>query len=346
MLHEKEKGDASTSPLSRDPRLEDRKKLYDKIVGNTDDRCQVDFFDKKGVVFRQYQYSPGFKGDLSKRGVITEWSKSSRKRMREFMITHKAPDGWFNVGVTLTVPGPPLSVAETKQVWDIFRKSLTRFEIGFVWRLEVQKRGSVHWHLMCITPYMYKVKFKDYEGGLLFNSFITEKWIAAVDSLGVCNYDCHIETKTKIITKQTGLRSTFSGAQLHMVDCQLDKGTGSWMRYMQDHCSKTKQEQLPVGFGRHWGVVGKDFFVSCIADSTEAVERKVYIRMLRQYRRLITPHVKPRKQYPGMCFEKRLGFTPSVGGKGKSVRFGNPETVKKLLNDAKSYYASLHDFNR
>jgi len=43
------------------------------------------------------------------RGEIKEWSSSSRRRMREYLVSHEAPKGWKTEGLTLTVPGPVLT---------------------------------------------------------------------------------------------------------------------------------------------------------------------------------------------------------------------------------------------
>ena len=51
-------------------------------------------------------------------------------------------------------------------------------------------------------------------------------------------------------------RSALMGADRHAVDIEADTGKTLWWRYLCDHTSKSKQEQVFGWDGfRHWGVV-------------------------------------------------------------------------------------------
>lgn len=91
-----------------------------------------------------------------RRGRITCFSKESRRRMRRRLMS--VPWGKFlgrgRVGwLTLTFAGSP-SLAEAKrafQVWGLrFRR---RFPgAGLFWRMEFQKRGVAHFHILVVFP--------------------------------------------------------------------------------------------------------------------------------------------------------------------------------------------------
>ena len=292
-------------------------------------KCQISFYDGVGVQLSVITPIVGERNIRGKRGAIKEWSKASRRRLREFMLTNSAPADWLTLGISFTVPGPALVVDETKRLWDKFRMLLKREEIGVIWRLEVQKRGAVHWHLIAICPKKIGYAPRLSLGGLGADIF-SVSWFEALDSLGECEYPEHSyideNGKEKIIPYQKGLRSRFKGARLSCVDIQENGNRGSWMRYLQDHTSKSKQEQLPVGFGRMWGHFGDKHFVKTAPESVVDMSEKSYFRFLRMFKRLCTPSY-PDKLKP---FGRALGYSPSRGKSGRSIWFSKPETVKRL----------------
>jgi hypothetical protein len=58
-----------------------------------------------------------------------------------------------------------------------------------------------------------------------------------------------------------GPRGAVRGAADHAARVAVcDDWTGARIRYLHDHASKAKLEQVAVGWGRHWGVIGRGRF--------------------------------------------------------------------------------------
>jgi hypothetical protein len=108
---------------------------------------------------------------------------------------------------------------------------------------------------------------------------------------------------------------------------------GAWLRYLQDHASKSKQEQVAASMGRHWGVVGRRLFRTVGPSSVERLTDVQLNRFLRAYQRLATPSVRCE------CapFGRRLGFRCRRGsGHGSAVVFGRTETHLRLVEWART----------
>jgi len=83
-----------------------------------------------------------------KRGEIQEWSTASRRRMREYLLTHSLGEGLHCLGLTLTIPGPGFDGPGIKKLWHAFSERWRRAGGCAVWRREVQARGTDHWHCL------------------------------------------------------------------------------------------------------------------------------------------------------------------------------------------------------
>jgi len=302
-------------------------------LSNNSQKCQVAYYPQ-GVALKVS--CPIVRSDIrGKRGKVVEWSSSSRRRLRVCLLTHSAPKNWHTFGVTLTVPGPPLSVNEMKQLWDTFRYAIKDYPIGIIWRLETQERGSVHWHLLCICSPSLNIQRRSQHGTIdaLFQTSQTKHvlralWLESVYQMGDCFHPAHtIEKKNKIyeIPDYNGNRMDIRDAFIHAFHIDEDGGSGSWLRYLQDHASKAKQEQIAVGFGRHWGMIGKRHFEKLDSQIVD-MQPKQYYRFLRSYRRMCTPSYPN----PKCVFGRSLGYRPSRGNRGTSVWFSKPQSVKNL----------------
>jgi hypothetical protein len=91
--------------------------------------------------------------DVPKRGKISEWSAPSRRNFRKFMGGLKlgALDGALMVGLTYPAEFPePESHDVYKGHLEAFKARFRRQYPGasFVWKLEFQKRGAAHYHLV------------------------------------------------------------------------------------------------------------------------------------------------------------------------------------------------------
>lgn len=83
------------------------------------------------------------------RSVVTDFSRASRRRLLHTL--GRVRRDHLPVFVTLTYPGSwPASPVEWKRHLDIFAKRLRRAWPGsaFVWKLEPQRRGAPHFHLL------------------------------------------------------------------------------------------------------------------------------------------------------------------------------------------------------
>lgn len=275
------------------------------------------------------------------RGEIRGWSKASRRRMRNFLLTHEAVPGNLLFGVTYTIPGnrctdggkllPPPSPEECRHLFNHFQKNfLSRNGCGMVWRLEIQTRGYAHWHGLVSCP-------PKLDGFYPADFMLKKYWLDALPVLGKFNFLQVWQSREVILNDR--YHSDVEGAGKKAADVQHEGGRGSWLRYLQDHATKAKQEQVAIGFGRHWGVVGRTQFQNLKPDgSHEFTSRKSLARFLRMYHRLIRPVVSYRKRrelsrkFDSRPFEGRsLGFCSNRGSIGASVWFSKPETVRKLV---------------
>ena len=298
------------------------------------------------------------------RGKISGWTKASRRRMRAFLLIHSAKVGWDSYGATFTIPGdrctpegvllPPPSVEECKNLWNHFSKNyVTRYGFGMVWRLELQKRRVAHWHCLIVAPGKDVGFLEMYGIRMTPEYWLHEWWKKSLEILGKhCIYQ-RLEMKIKHGPRkgrveveeriyQDVFHSQIQGVDKHSTKIEKDNGKGAWLRYIQDHSTKAKQEQeAGANWGRHWGVVGRDKFDHQQAyDSMKFSSEKTFGKFLRIYQRLCTPKnwdfikARVKKTWPkfsGRVFGGRaLGWRITRGRHGRSVWFTNPETVLNL----------------
>lgn len=275
------------------------------------------------------------------RGDVKGWSKASRRRMRNYLLTHEPVPGNLLYGVTLTIPGnrctedgkklPPPSPDECRHLFNHFAKNfLTRNGCGMVWRIEVQERGYLHWHgIASCPPRLHAIFPPDY--------ILKKFWLDALPVLGKFHFLQVWRSREVILIDR--FHSEVDGAEISAANVQNDGGRGAWLRYLQDHATKAKQDQIAIGYGRHWGVVGRNQFqITKPESSHEFSSKNAYCRFLRWYHRLTRPVMSYRKRRE-LCrkFDSRpfggksLGFTSNRGSMGMSAWFSKPETVRRLV---------------
>lgn len=264
----------------------------------------------RGCVVHRYKKSGrSVPENLKKRkeGDIKGWSKNSRIRMRRFLMDYREREGNQNFAVTLTVPGGVMPPKEYKTLFDGFCRKLSRKPVLMVWRAEVQKRGALHWHCICSLP----------EGRR--SNDIYELWWQCVHDLGA------FEDKEKGISGTS--RMALNGAHGHSCDVKAEKDNDCWWRYLCDHASKSKQEQIGENIGRHWGVVGRKYAVQAVSDEVIRLTDEQVIKLDRFLRRLRTPRVKDERD----PFGYRLGWAPKMSRFGRSDYFGHQSAVSRFL---------------
>lgn len=185
-----------------------------------------------------------------RRDEITHYSGGSRRRLlRKLGSTRREVLPLF---VTLTYPA---DYSDNPRVWkrdlDVFCKRLRRhFEkAGAFWRLEFQRRGAPHYHLL-VWGVEYTPLLK----------WVSRAWYEVVGS----GDEAHLKAGTRV----ERLRS-WKGA----------------FAYASKYLAKKDTERVISGVGRFWGVIGRDNIpwaeIEQVAVSDD--HAKKFLRWLRKY---------------------------------------------------------------
>jgi len=267
------------------------------------------------------------------------------------MLCNQPPEGWITKGVTLTIPGPVITGKEAKELWNHYCKNfVVRKGWCSVWRVEVQKRKQSHFHCIMSGPPpsgMLSSGKDIYD--VFHNVAIREAWLSALDKLGGCSGKVPLRdgatgfyesldrdgvrvmsakldpSCTDAIDVTVTSRRCWPGAEQYAVDVQEDGDNSAWFRYLQDHASKMKQEQIS-GFGRQWGVVGRKHFRKAHSLTANLTGEDVH-QVLRVMRRLFLKVIPDSRDPRGFRFGKKF----SRGARGKSVWFSEASKQKALM---------------
>jgi hypothetical protein len=167
--------------------------------------------------------------DSAPRGLITWFSPKSRQRMRMALARVDQKQCGRAVFGAMTYPLQfPYSDDVFKAHLDAFGKRFLRAfpGAGFFWKLEFQKRGAPHFHILA-----FRVA-SDYQALLGFRSWLAESWFQVVGSGDLK----HLQAGTSAEL----LRSQFA-----------------MMRYCGGYVSKDDQTLVGRTVGRYWGIVGR-----------------------------------------------------------------------------------------
>ena len=254
----------------------------------------------------------------------------------------------YEFNVSLTVPGPELSVAEMRAMWLRFSQILQRSKRSAVWRLEVQKRGAVHWHMIVHTP---RRVIGDLPPVVESGMNIPDMWRKALDSLGPCVHRCKWwdgKESTYEFQSRSDIPWAFDipewavgkkDARSRAVDVQRAPDSQdkrwTWRRYMQDHASKAKQEQIADGIGRHWGVIGKKLYKAVVPSSMQSLSDGQYFAVIRWMQRMVSGTIRADKA----PFGRKRGTRRHRGTHGSSVWFSRPAVVARMIDLAKTIRA-------
>lgn len=185
---------------------------------------------KNGVTHFRQPCNSIVKPGPERRGKVREFSKKSRNRLAiELFSLNESPD----LFLTLTYPTYyPADSSAWKNDLHKFSKVLQyRFPGSwFYWRLEPQKRGAPHYHLLGSLGSQFNLK--------LFRKWLSHAWANAVGSGG--------ETYKKHLLAGTNARVVkSSSAMLHF--------------YVSKYLSKPSTADLPEWKtpGRFWGRIGQ-----------------------------------------------------------------------------------------
>lgn len=263
-------------------------------------------------------------GAGGRRGKIKGWSPSSRRRFRDYMITHE-PDAEI-YAVTLTVPGDIVTPEQWKVLFVAYTTTLTRSGVGAIWRLELQKRGQPHLHMIATAPEGLKIIGEEKEDRIACVSlWFHRQWFEHLDKyLPPCEgriktgFDTNTGRDSSDLAVSPVPRSALMGADRHAVCFEPDEGDILWWRYLCDHTSKSKQEQICGWEGfRHWGKTTKRRFLE-IEPEKWKVSRAVFVKVYRWLRQASRRRIRD----PRCVFGSRMAASPRRHSSGSAVWFG------------------------
>jgi len=210
--------------------------------------------------------------------------------------------------MTLTVPGPPVTIAEWRRVFMAYRNRLSRLgNITLIWRIELQKRGQPHLHCVC--------------WGTACTRRLRKAWLEVLGLLGPYEGPASVKRASHFSSgKERGEfrpgwakvthRGFWQGAHKRAVKINgLGKSDSmGWWRYLAAHASKSKQAQLGWQ-GRQWGTVNR-----ALLDRAEPF--------------LIELPVKA--TFKALRCLKRIANCRFASGHGRQTWFVTPVTAKKI----------------
>lgn len=188
------------------------------------------------------------KHKISKRGLITKFTRHTALRLRDALSQNTIPNS-ETYGITLTVPW------KTDDIWfddrlNKYRECFHRFTISLsrrlpnsasIFRHELQQRKMPHTHIIIWLSNIDGSSFR--KGDLL--ALVLELWARAMQGE---LYGGDINHFFKYGVKVDPLSSNVA-----------------MMRYLCDHTAKSKQAQLGY-IGKQWGYINRKHFVSPAVD--------------------------------------------------------------------------------
>jgi len=242
-------------------------------------------------------------------------------RLRRDLLMLMPPKGYDEWAVTLTVPGPVVKPETYKAMFHTFSVYAQRKGWAGIWRAEVQARGALHWHVVLHLPpgsesedvadLWHRVLSSSGPVGILRKP---DEFDPCPDREDPTNWDIYDS------------RLECPGAVRYSAKVDASDGSERWWRYLCDHTSKNKQDQIGEGIGRHWGKIGRSLYTVQHPD-VQHVSDDVFNRIVRALQRLTTTAHKE----PKAPFGRKLGQRMKRGHAGRSVWFTSPEVVKRLI---------------
>lgn len=189
----------------------------------------------------------------SHRGKVEGFSSASCRRLKAALMKMYVP-GCDRVAITYTMPGK-ISPEDWRLLIKRWRQNLLRYGLGCIWRIELQRRGTPHLHIVG-----YARDFKEVGGYWL-------AWVRACDSLRLGEIPL----------------TSYDGFLVYGYVGHWVKGT-RWYAYLSAHTAKRKSSQLGW-LGRQWGIVNRDLFKVRNSRPLQ-MSRFVSVRVCRALRRM------------------------------------------------------------
>jgi len=203
------------------------------------------------------------------RSNVTAFSRASRKRMIEllcsvsnlsdvYLLTLTYPGTWQPVGETRkrdASANTPHGLAQEKAHLDQFIKRMRRRwpNVAYIWRLEPQKRGAPHYHLLIWNIASGKRKLM--------------RWVTAAWRMIAHSKD---EYQGKYATRVDRINNFRHG-----------------MHYVSKYVGKVSEEPDNLAWGRRWGKGGKIIVASATIEFPNIVTsnniRGILLTLLRQF---------------------------------------------------------------
>lgn len=236
---------------------------------------------------------PGWPGGGGPRGRIGGFSRGSRRRMLEFLQSVDQEAVGLPLFVTLTYParwpGEPRRWKRDLDVW-LMRLRRAQPEAWAVWRLEPQRRGAPHYHLLVFGLPRLEIEW------------LSRTWYEVVGS----GDERHLR----------------AGTQVQRVE--------SWRRvvgYASKYLAKPVEE-LPQdwqrGVGRWWGVHNRR------AARREAVEVRLTVRAFYRLRRVLRRLALGPGASGRFWADREIGLHGEVLRKGLRAFVGDCATLRLL----------------
>jgi hypothetical protein len=188
-----------------------------------------------------------------------------------------------------------------------------------VWRKEAQQRGQLHWHLLIACPADWPTTLprRGQFGGFR--------------SCPVDDFEWSFILLQRVISLLwadiLGERSSLRGAWEHASQVSKQEAESGWLKYMLDHATKSKQDQVAKDSGRHWGVINRSRMRQVRPDvRIDDWCNSSWAKFLRLLQRYHTPSVSDSRA----PFGHRLGWGCKRGRVGRSVWFGDDASMLRL----------------
>lgn len=284
-------------------------------------------------------------GSGGERGEIVGWSKNSRRRLRNWLLVNQ-PVGGVCIAVTLTVPGVLISSDDWRKLMKLFTTKLVRAKVGLVWRLELQKRGMPHLHCLAVpalppVPRGHRRGARGVVGVPLpsenLGAWLRWTWFELINTLPQSPGRVYIEG-LGLVEFDSVSRSELFGAKDYAVKLSEDQGD-RWYRYLCDHTTKSKQEQISTWQGfRHWGIIYRPAFFEVAPSEDVRLDRRQFQAVYRQFRKLSRRRIRDDR-----CpFGSRRAPSPRRSCGGRAVWFGfSPALVLRLIEWASNLSPAL-----
>lgn len=225
----------------------------------------------------RYQTGRGQEPDAKKRGMISDFSHNSRKRLMQFCSSLNIEKIGLPDFVTVTYPSEwPEESTEWKKHLQIFFKRLDREFPGcaLIWRLEPQKRGAPHFHMAV------------WGAGRIMTSegkqWLSRQWFEVVGS----GDEKHLRAGTSVEPVET-----------------WEKWISYVSKYMAKVGDKSRKQVFDYDVGRYWGVRNKKRLQVDIEILEVSVEK--FIRIRRVLKKMMNAE-KRRRGLPVRKFRHNL----------------------------------------